>query len=230
MAKVLIVDDSIIMRNNLEYLLTKEGHKVVGKAMNGKEGVALYKELLPDLVTMDISMPVLNGVDAVSQIINFNPGAKIIMISALNQKQMLFEAIKKGAKHYIIKPLETQEAIKIVNKVLTQSNVLEKEEKKQTKETSKDLHSSFEIKNVNGTFIISITSEMDEETIHALDLTLQGLIFVKPLHIIFDFGGLEDIGEKLYLFIQSMSLKMSQAGADLAYKMESETLKNKFKV
>lgn len=227
MAKILIVDDSLVMRNNLEYLLTKEGHKVVGKASNGKEAVSLYKELKPDLVTMDISMPVLNGVEAVSQIINIDPEAKVVMISALNQKQMLFEAIKKGAKHYIIKPLEAKEAIDIVNKVLAQPKTSIKE--KQNKEGLLEKQSSFEIKNVNGSFVITLSNNMDQEAIHALDLTLQGLTFIKPLHIIFDFGDMEELHHEMLHFIQGMVQKMNHVGANITYKAKSEALKNKLK-
>lgn len=229
MANILIVDDSIVMRNNLEYLLTKEGHKVVGKASNGKEGVSLYKELKPDLVTMDISMPGLNGVEAVSQIINIDPEAKIVMISALNQKQMLFDAIKKGAKHYIIKPLETKEAIDIVNKVLAQPKTPMKDKSKQNKENIMEKQPSFEIKNVNGSFLIYISNNMDQEAIHALDLTLQGLIFVKPLHIIFDFGGMEELQLEMLHFIKEIVKKMNHVGAKISYEANNKALVEKLK-
>lgn len=230
MARILIVDDSIVMRNNLEYLLTKEGHKVVGKATNGKEGVAFYKELKPDLVTMDISMPVLNGVDAVSQIIEYDPEAKVIMISALNQKQMLFEAIKKGAKHYIIKPLETKEAIDIVNKVLNQPKFKAKVEQNIPEEMTTNKKSSFEIKNIDGRFVISIGEGMDNEAIHALSLTLQGLLFVKPLHVVLDFGYMKDIDDNLLHFIQEISQKMNQVEARLTFTVSSDVIKEKLKI
>lgn len=122
MAKILIVDDSIIMRKNLEHILKAVGHEVVGQAINGKQAVTLYEELKPDLVTMDISMPMLSGTDAVSEIVKKDPKAKIIMISAINQKQMVFEAIKNGAKHYIVKPIERENVLKVITAVLLDSN------------------------------------------------------------------------------------------------------------
>lgn len=118
MARILIVDDSIIMRKNLEYIFKQDGHEVVGQAINGKQAVSMYEELRPDLVTMDISMPMMSGTDAVSEIIKLDPCAKIVMISAINQKQMVFEAIKNGAKHYIVKPIEAENVRKTINAVL----------------------------------------------------------------------------------------------------------------
>jgi len=95
MAKILIVDDSTVMRKNLYYIFTKNGHEVVGEAVDGKQALLLYSELNPDLVTMDITMPKMNGVDAVTHIINKNKNAKIIMVSALNQKQMLWLELQR---------------------------------------------------------------------------------------------------------------------------------------
>lgn len=122
MAKILIVDDSIIMRKNLEFILKNSNHQIVGQATNGKQAVELYKECKPDLVTMDISMPFMSGTDAVSEIISIDPSAKIIMISAINQKQLVFEAIKKGAKHYIVKPIDAENVIKTIDSVLQNKN------------------------------------------------------------------------------------------------------------
>lgn len=118
MAKILIVDDSIIMRKNLEFILKNSNHQIVGQATNGKQAVELYKEYKPDLVTMDISMPFMSGTDAVSEIISIDSSAKIIMISAINQKQLVFEAIKKGAKHYIVKPIDAENVIKTIDSLL----------------------------------------------------------------------------------------------------------------
>lgn len=118
MARVLIVDDSMMMRRNIETILKSVGHEVVGQAVNGKQAVEMYLKFRPDLVTMDISMPLMNGISAVSEIIRVDQEAKIIMISAHNQKQMVFEAIKSGAKHYILKPIDAENVIKVFNEVL----------------------------------------------------------------------------------------------------------------
>lgn len=110
MANILIVDDSIVMRKNLSLILRNAGHEIVGEATNGRQAVTLYQELQPDLVTMDISMPILSGVEAVKRIFKYDPKAKIIMISAVNQKKMVFNALNSGAKHYIVKPIEQKKS------------------------------------------------------------------------------------------------------------------------
>lgn len=118
LARVLIVDDSSIMRRNLSTILTKAGHTIVAEAANGELGVKEYEKHKPDLVTMDITMPVLDGIGAVKKIISFDPDALIIMISALDQKFMVLTAIQNGARHYIIKPFSTDKVVSVVNEVL----------------------------------------------------------------------------------------------------------------
>jgi DNA-binding NarL/FixJ family response regulator len=125
MARILIVDDSTVMRKNLRTILTVAGHEVVAEANDGRQAFMLYLQFKPELVTMDISMPNMSGVEAVGEIIKKDPAAKIIMISALNQKQMVFEALKNGAKHYIIKPIDPTVLNSIVNSVLEDKDLEE---------------------------------------------------------------------------------------------------------
>jgi len=117
-ARILIVDDSIIMRRNLKTILTQAGHSVIAEASNGKEAFIEYEKCMPDLVTMDITMPIMNGIDAVKNIIDRFPEAKIIMISALDQRNMVFEALENGAKHYIVKPITPDDVCGTVNTVI----------------------------------------------------------------------------------------------------------------
>jgi len=118
MARILIVDDSAIMRRNLKVILVQAGHTVVGEAINGGQAHLMYRTYVPDLVTMDITMPIVNGIEAVKLIRNEFPDAKIVVVSALDQRSMVLEALKQGAKHYIIKPITSQTVIDVVNKVL----------------------------------------------------------------------------------------------------------------
>lgn len=118
MARVLIVDDSTIMRRNLKTILIQAGHTVVDEAINGGQAQLMYRTHVPDLVTMDITMPNVNGIEAVKLIRKDFPEAKIIMVSALDQRSMVLEALKEGAKHYIIKPIDPETVVKVVNKVL----------------------------------------------------------------------------------------------------------------
>ena len=118
MSNILVVDDSAIMRRNLVTIFTQAGHTVVAEAINGGQAHLLYRTHLPDLVTMDITMPGINGIEAVKLIVNDYPNAKIIMVSALDQRNMVFEALELGAKHYLIKPINAETVISVVNKVL----------------------------------------------------------------------------------------------------------------
>ncbi len=118
MAKVLVVDDSSIMRRNLSAILSKAGHTIVAEAANGELGAKEYEKHKPDLVTMDITMPVMDGIGAVKKIIAFDPEAQIVMISALDQKFMVLTAIQSGARHYIIKPFSSEKVLTVINDVL----------------------------------------------------------------------------------------------------------------
>ena len=118
MANILIVDDASFMRMMIKDILTKGGFNVVGEAENGVKGVEKYKELQPDLVIMDITMPEMDGIQAVKEIKNINPDAKIIMCSAMGQQAMVIEAIQAGAKDFIVKPFQNDRVVEAVKKVI----------------------------------------------------------------------------------------------------------------
>lgn len=117
MAKILVVDDASFMRAMLKDILTKEGHTVF-EACNGQEMLDMYDKNNPDLVTLDITMPVMNGMDGVKALISRHDDAKIIMCSALGQKVMIIEAIKSGAKDFIVKPFNQERIVDAVNRTL----------------------------------------------------------------------------------------------------------------
>ena len=108
MPTVLVVDDTLFMRVAISNMFSEWGYDVVGNAVNGKEAVAMYRELQPDLVTMDVTMPVMTGIAAVKEIIPEFPNAKIIMITALGQQKLILDAIESGAKDFITKPFEPE--------------------------------------------------------------------------------------------------------------------------
>jgi len=118
MANILIVDDSRTSRKILRGILEREGHTVVGECINGEDGYLKYKELKPDLVTMDVTMPTLNGLESLQLIRKFDENAKVIMVTAAGQKEKKLQAIKYGAAEFIAKPYEDQEVKEIVEKVL----------------------------------------------------------------------------------------------------------------
>ncbi len=116
--RILIVDDAPIMRLMIKDIITPLGYEVAGEAGNGKEAVSMFKKEKPDLVTMDITMPDMDGIEALELILNENPDAKVIMVTAIDQKESLRKAIKLGALDYIVKPFENDRVISAIKKAL----------------------------------------------------------------------------------------------------------------
>ena len=116
---ILIVDDAAFMRMMIKDVLSKNGFIIGGEAENGVEAIEKYKEIEPDLVIMDITMPELDGIQAVKEIKKINSEAKIIMCSAMGQQAMVIEAIQAGAKDFIVKPFQSERIIDAVKKVLS---------------------------------------------------------------------------------------------------------------
>ena len=116
--KVLIVDDAAFMRMMLKDILTKNDFEVVGEAENGKVTVASYQKLQPDIVTMDITMPEMNGIDAVKAIKTLDASARVVMVSAMGQQPMVIEAIQAGAVDFIVKPFQPDRVVEALNKAL----------------------------------------------------------------------------------------------------------------
>lgn len=122
-AKIMVVDDARFMRLILGGILREADCKVVAEASNGKQAIDLYKKLKPDLVTMDIVMPEMGGVEAVRQIIEFDPNAKIIMVSAMGQQELVTESMDAGACDFVVKPFVSDDVLKKVTKALSSSYV-----------------------------------------------------------------------------------------------------------
>ena len=119
MAKILIEDDAAFMRMMIKDILEKNGFEVVGEANNGIKAVELYKKETPDVVTMDITMPDMDGIEAVKQIRAIDANAKIIMCSAMGQQTMVMDAIKAGARDFIVKPFQPDRVLEAINKVVS---------------------------------------------------------------------------------------------------------------
>lgn len=118
MSRILIVDDAAFMRMMIKDILTKNGFEVVGEAENGAKAIEKYAELKPDLVIMDITMPEVDGIQAVKEIKKADGTAKIVMCSAMGQQAMVIEAIQAGAKDFIVKPFQADRVVEAVKKVL----------------------------------------------------------------------------------------------------------------
>lgn len=115
---ILICDDAAFMRMMLKEILVKGGYEVVGEAANGAEGIEKYNSLKPDLVTMDITMPDMDGISALKAIRSGDPGARVIMCSAMGQQAMVVESIQAGAKDFIVKPFQKERVIEAIQKAL----------------------------------------------------------------------------------------------------------------
>ncbi|SHJ43519.1 response regulator [Tepidibacter formicigenes] len=115
---ILLVDDAAFMRMMIKDILVKNGYEVVGEAENGAKAIEKYKELKPNLVVMDITMPEVDGIQAVKEIKKMDPNANIIMCSAMGQQAMVIEAIQSGAKDFIVKPFQADRVLEAVKKVL----------------------------------------------------------------------------------------------------------------
>jgi two-component system chemotaxis response regulator CheY len=118
MARVLVVDDAAFMRKMVSDALAKGGHEVVGEAGNGVEAIARFQELKPDLMTLDITMPEKDGLTALAEIVAADPSARVVMCSALGQESKVLEAIKLGAKDFVVKPFQPARVIEAVGKAL----------------------------------------------------------------------------------------------------------------
>lgn len=116
--RVLIVDDAVFMRMKLRDILEKNGYEVIAEAQNGVEAVEKYKQEKPDLVTMDITMPEMDGVAALKAIKADSPDAKVIMCSAMGQQSMVMEAIQSGALDFIVKPFDTDRVLQSLERVM----------------------------------------------------------------------------------------------------------------
>ena len=116
--RVLVVDDAAFMRMMVKDILSKNGYEVVGEAENGLKAVEKYQELKPDLTTMDITMPEMDGISAVKAIKKIDPSAKVIMCSAMGQQAMVVEAIQAGARDFIVKPFQPDRVLEAVRKAV----------------------------------------------------------------------------------------------------------------
>ena len=116
--RVLVVDDAALMRMMVKDILSKNGYEEVGEAENGAKALEKYQELKPDLTTMDITMPEMDGISAVKEIRKIDPNAKIVMCSAMGQQAMVIEAIQAGARDFIVKPFQADRVLEAVRKAV----------------------------------------------------------------------------------------------------------------
>jgi two-component system chemotaxis response regulator CheY len=117
MRRLLVVDDALFMRKLICGVAVEAGWEIAGEAGNGEEAVTLYTQHKPDLVTMDLVMPVMGGLEALRRIRALDPQARVVVVTALDQKQALLESIRDGALDFIVKPFERERVLKLLNKI-----------------------------------------------------------------------------------------------------------------
>ncbi len=117
--RVLIVDDAVFMRTVLKKMLEEECFDIVGEASNGLEAIKKAKELQPDVITLDITMPEMDGVTALPEIMTVSPNSRVIMCSAMGQQPMVVDAIKKGAKDFIVKPFQKARVLQAIENIMS---------------------------------------------------------------------------------------------------------------
>ena len=115
--KILLVDDTMFMRVKLRSLLEKMGHQIVGEGANGREGVEKFKELSPELVLMDITMPEMDGLTALRKIMEYDPKAVVVMVSAMGQECNVMEAVMAGAKNFVVKPFQETKIEEVLSRL-----------------------------------------------------------------------------------------------------------------
>lgn len=206
MANIMIVDDSLIIRQRLRSILEEQGHFIVCEAKNGKEAIAFYKDKGHeiDLITMDIEMPGINGIEVVQLIREHNPSAVIVMISSIEERGKVFDAIKRGAKHYIVKPFLEDRVREVIHDVLGQDGSHSAPMLKEAT-VSDDKMIPVHSNNTSGFIMESIDSlpfelfHMDERTIllirrslrdfdvPVLFRSLQGLLYFRKMKFVVEF-------------------------------------------
>ncbi len=115
--RVMVVDDALFMRNMLKDIFVRAGHDVIAEAENGEIALELYRELKPDLVTMDIVMPKKSGIEALQEIMAADASACVVMVSALGQDSLVLEAVESGAKDFIVKPFKEEKVLEIISRI-----------------------------------------------------------------------------------------------------------------
>jgi two-component system chemotaxis response regulator CheY len=118
MPSVLIADDAAFMRMMIKNILTEAGYEIAGEAENGSVAVSMYKDLKPDLTTMDITMPEMDGIAALKEIRELDPEARVVMCSAMGQQSMVIESIQAGARDFIVKPFQPDRVLEAIQKAL----------------------------------------------------------------------------------------------------------------
>lgn len=221
MANILVVDDSAIMRINIRSILGEAGHNVVSEAENAVQAFYEYQKFRPDLVTMDINMPGTTGIEATKRILKSNPDAKIIIVSSLEQKNQVVDALEAGAKHYVLKPITPERLLQRINSVLgIEENVEEENAEEKTEENVEETEEENTVKEEpflitnKGVFVVKINKTIDSDALNGLNKLMDALLLIKPLEIIFDFNEIECLEMNVYNAFVELTKKLFEGKAN----------------
>ncbi|HEY3426743.1 MAG TPA: response regulator [Negativicutes bacterium] len=228
MARVLVVDDALMMRKTIGTILLKAGHVIVDEAANGEQAVLAYKKHLPELVTMDITMPGVDGIEALGQIVSFDPEAQVVMVSALGQRHKVFDALQAGAKGYVLKPLQEERFLSTINDVLATNScrnslpgTIDGQRKVAAQATPIGTYADkswisekpFTVENKDMTYHITIIKEFVPADFEALLEAVQQLLIRKPLGATFKFTCCKALNSKVASnFLEIMTLVPAEGG------------------
>ncbi|MCH4887846.1 response regulator [Acidaminobacter sp. JC074] len=218
MARILIVDDSIIMRRNLTAILKEAGHTIVSEASNGTQAYLQYRIHKPDIVTMDITMPNMDGLEALEHILEEDPDARVIMISALDQKSKVYTALRNGAKHYIIKPLTADKITTVIDSVMSKEV-----SKKEVIEKPQGDKKAFEIENDEGAFIVTFNENLSFDKTVSMVYAVQGFLYLDNPSIVFDFDRYEIQDEESLTKFVGLLNKIRSSNGTFSIKLKNPT-------
>lgn len=184
MARVLIIEDNIIIRNTLKNFLNELGHTVVDELEDSYNLIDIYQKLQPDIITLDLMLKKTDGIHALKKLKRKFPDSKVIIISVINNKKDIFDALNFGADYFIIKPLSIEKLKKALNKVFISQNKVTKIRKLYKKQEDEKI---LEVKNVNGVLRIHILKPLNGKVIEKINKIVDGFLIIKPLNIVFTY-------------------------------------------
>jgi two-component system chemotaxis response regulator CheY len=219
-ARILIVEDSNFIRSKIRDAVTQGGHTVVGEAENGVHAINMYAVIKPDIVTMDITMPILDGLETLKKIMKLDSDCNVIMVSAMGQQMIVVNAIKLGAKHFIVKPIIYPELLRVIDEVIEHKAAATKNKPSSFSSDTSEI----KIHNITGTFIIDFPQPVSDKAMHKFITVVEGLLYIEPLKLVIDFKNIEYIDPAKLQEINNVIADVRNKGGEVTIYSQS----NKF--
>jgi two-component system chemotaxis response regulator CheY len=215
MAKILIVEEDKVTRNVIKNRLRELGHDIAGELDDAKNIIEYCKKLNPDLITLDLILKNSNTLNYLKEIKKVFPNIKIIIISAINSKKVIFDALNFGADYFIIKPIDIEKLNKAIIKVSNNSKKVNKIRSLYKKSNSYDINDIIEVKNLNGVFRIHIKRKINGIVIEELNKIINVFLIIKPLKIIFTYFDENEKKEVLQKSLNDIIIKIKNSGGEV---------------